>query len=74
MRGATSIFEKNGEVRPLGSKGSNPLKDRKVRFNLFRLLIRSLGRSVVRSAPSPPRSSFVLVIKKVGTKDYISNV
>ena len=55
----------------LGFKGSNPLQGITYVYPSY-LSASSFGH-VGRSFP-PPRSSFVIVVERAGTKDYISNV
>ena len=62
----------NGKVRPLGSKGSNPLQGITYVYPSLISSAYSFGH-VGRSFP-PPRSSFVVVVERAETKDYISNV
>ena len=70
--GSTAEPERFGKVRPLGSKGSNPLQGIPYVYHCLISSSSSFGH-VVRSFP-PPRSSFVIVVERAGTKDYVSNV
>ena len=56
----------------LGVKGSNPLQGIPYVYPCL-ISSASLFGHVGRSFP-PPRSSFVIVVERAGTKDYISNV
>ena len=56
----------------LGFKGSNPLQGITYVYPSLISSASSFGH-VGRSFP-PPRSSFVIVVERAGTKDYISNV
>ena len=61
-------------MRPLGFKGSNPYKAHSTLCVSLANLpplphsVTSVGRQ------APPRSSFVIVVERAGTKDYNSNV
>ena len=70
--GSTTEPERFGKVRPFGVKGSNPLQGIPYVYPCL-ISSASLFGHVGRSFP-PPRSSFVIVVERAGTKDYISNV
>ena len=65
--------KKMGKCALWGLRGRTPYKAHSTLcvslLNLLRFLIRSR-----RSSFPPPRSSFVSVVERAGTKDYISNV